>query len=248
MTEPEVDTPSATSFIPLPQSVKPTIGQRLRAYFFTGVVVAGPLAITVYITWWFINLIDAWFTPLIPTGYLPEPFVHVNIPGIGLLIAFVSLTLLGFLTANLVGRWLLAFGETLLGRMPVIRGLYKGVKQVFETIFSQSGTSFRTVGLIEYPGKGLWSLVFLSAAPEGDVSKALPGSDEYVSCFLPCTPNPTTGFFLYIKRKDVIEVAISIDEAAKLIMSAGLIQPKDSKLLLSGHPKAADGTPTTAGN
>ena len=213
MTEPEVDTAPANSFIPLPQSVKPTIGQRLRAYFFTGVVVAGPLAITVYITWSFINLIDAWFTPLIPTGYLPESFVHVNIPGIGLLIAFVSLTLLGFLTANLVGRWLLAFGETLLGRMPVIRGLYKGVKQVFETIFSQSGTSFRTV----------------------------PGSDEYVSCFLPCTPNPTTGFFLYIKRKDVIEVAISIDEAAKLIMSAGLIQPKDSKLVLSGQPKVADG-------
>ena len=212
---------------PFDQTASPraTIGQKLRGYFLTGIIVAGPLAVTVYITTWIIGLIDSWFKPLIPSGLFPEWMMPYNVPGLGLIIAFVSLTLLGFLTANLVGRWLIGFGETLLGRMPVVRGLYKGVKQVFETIFSQQGTSFRKVGLIEYPGKGLWSLVFLSTAPEVEIRSALPGSDEYTSVFLPCTPNPTTGFFVYVKRKDVIDLSISIDEGAKLIMSAGLIQP-----------------------
>lgn len=205
-------------------SAKPTIGQRLRGYFLTGIIVAGPLAVTVYITTWIIGLIDSWFKPLIPAGMFPEWLAPYNIPGLGVLVALFSLTLLGFLTANLVGRWLLGFGETILGRMPVVRGLYKGVKQVFETLFSQQGTSFRKVGLIEYPGKGLWSIVFISAPPEGDVKTAL-GEDDYVSCFLPCTPNPTTGFFLYIKKTDVLELNISTDDAAKLVMSAGLIQP-----------------------
>ena len=202
-----------------------TIGQKLRTYFLTGIIVAGPLAVTVYITTWIIGLIDSWFKPLIPAGMFPDWMTPYNIPGLGLIIAFVSLTILGFLTANLVGRWILAIGETVLDRMPVVRGIYKGVKQVFETLFSQSGTSFRKVGLIEYPGKGLWSIVFLSAPPEGDVLKALPGKGEYVSCFLPCSPNPTTGFFLYLARSEIIEVPISIDDAAKLVMSAGLIQP-----------------------
>ena len=202
-----------------------SIGQKIRGYFLTGIIVAGPLAVTVYITTWIIGLIDSWFKPLIPSGMFPEWIAPYNIPGLGLIIAFVSLTLLGFLTANLVGRWLIGFGETILGRMPVVRGLYKGVKQVFETLFSQQGTSFRKVGMIEYPGKGLWSIVFISAPPEGDIKSALGEDDEYISCFLPCSPNPTTGFFLYMKKSDVIDLSISIDDAAKLVMSAGLIQP-----------------------
>jgi uncharacterized membrane protein len=210
-------------------AMRATISQRIRGYFFTGIVIAGPLAVTVYITTWIIGLIDAWFKPLIPSGFFPEWLAPYNIPGLGLIIAFVSLTLLGFLTANLVGRWMLGISETLLGRMPVVRGIYKGMKQIFETLFSQSGTSFRKVGLIEYPGKGLWSIVFISASPEGKVYEALPDGEDYISCFLPCSPNPTTGFFLYLKRSEVREISISIDDAAKLVMSAGLIQPTSSE-------------------
>jgi len=210
--------------------MRTTISQRIRGYFLTGIIVAGPLAVTVYITTWIIGLIDSWFKPLIPSGVFPEWMAPYNIPGLGLIIAFVSLTTLGFLTANLVGRWLIGTGEMLLDRMPVVRGLYKGVKQVFETLFSQSGTSFRKVALIEYPGPGLWSIVFLSAAPEGEILDVLPDNDAYVSCFLPCSPNPTTGFFLYVKRNAVTELSISIDDAAKLVMSAGLIQPASSKM------------------
>lgn len=212
-----------------------SFGTRLRNYFLTGVVVAGPLAITLYLTWYVITLVDRWVEPLIPTIYLPSTYLPFHVPGFGLVFAFFALTILGFLTANLVGRTLLSTGETLLDRMPVVRGLYRSVKQIFETVFSQSGTSFRKVGLVEFPTKGMWSIVFISAPPQGDLATSLPGPDDYLSVFLPCTPNPTTGFYFYLPRKDVIELTMSVDDGAKLVMSAGLIQPE--------HLTRRNGTP-----
>lgn len=217
---------------------------RLRNYFLTGLVIAGPLALTAYITWWVVNLIDGWVKPLVPAAYWPETYVQFPVPGFGLVIAFVGLTLLGFLTANLVGRTFLEFGETILERMPVVRGLYRGIKQIFETVFSQSGTSFRKVGLVQFPAPGMWSIVFISAPPPADVSDPLPSAGEYVSVFLPCTPNPTTGFFFYLPRRDVIEVPISVEGAAKMVMSAGLIQPEEQQrqlqaLAAESHQAAA---------
>jgi uncharacterized membrane protein len=140
-------------------------------------------------------------------------------------IAILGLTLLGFLAANLAGRTLLVIGETILNRMPIVRGIYKSVKQIFETVFSQTGTGFRRVGLVEFPSNGMWSIVFISTPPSSSISQHLPGR-EHMSVFLPCTPNPTTGFYFYLPVEDVIEVPLSPDEAAKLIMSAGLIQPE----------------------
>ena len=116
-------------------------------------------------------------------------------------------------------------GERLLDRMPLVRSIYKGLKQVFETLFSESGSSFRTVGLVEFPSPGMWSLVFLSQRPSDDIVSRLPNREEHVSVFMPCTPNPTTGFFFYVARSAVIELDIPVEAAAKLIMSAGLIQP-----------------------
>jgi uncharacterized membrane protein len=200
---------------------------RLRNYFLTGLIVAGPLTITLYITWWFITLVDGWVKPLVPAAYLPETYLPFTIPGFGLIIAFVGLTLLGFLTANLIGRTLIDLGETILARMPVVRGLYRGVKQVFETLFSTTGTSFRTVGLVEFPVKGTWSIVFISAPASAELQGALPPAGDYVGVFLPCTPNPTTGFFFFLPRREVIEVGLTVDDAAKLVMSAGLIQPEE---------------------
>jgi uncharacterized membrane protein len=203
---------------------------RLRTYFLTGIIVAGPLAITAYITWWFIALIDSWVKPLVPASYLPDHYLPFSIPGLGLVIAFLAVTLLGFLTANLVGRSVIEFGEVLLARTPVISGLYKGLRQIFETLFSANGTSFRTVGLVEFPVKGTWSVVFLSAPAAPEVEGALRdrgGGEDLVGVFLPCAPNPTTGFFFYLPRADVVEVGISVDDAAKLVMSAGVIQPED---------------------
>jgi uncharacterized membrane protein len=201
-------------------------GTRLRRYFLTGLVVAGPLAVTAAVTWWFINLVDGWVKPFIPARYLPETYLPFSIPGFGLVVALLGLTLLGFLTANLVGRKLVDIGEGLLSRTPVIKGLYKSLKQVFETIFSQSGTSFKKAGLVEFPVKGTWSIVFISQGAGAAIEHAIPGQDEQVGVFLPCTPNPSTGFFFYLPRKDVVELEISVEDAAKLVMSAGLIQPE----------------------
>lgn len=200
------------------------MGGRIRTYFLTGIIVAGPVAITMWLIWTFVTWVDALVRPLIPIDYRPETYLPINVPGFGLIIAFLALTLLGFLTANLVGRTLVEAGEMLLERMPIVRPLYRGLKQVFETLFSKTGSTFRKVGLIEFPAPGKWSLVFLSSPPGADINAVLP-DEEHVSVFMPCTPNPTTGFFFYVPRREVLELDIPVESAAKLIMTAGMIQP-----------------------
>jgi uncharacterized membrane protein len=198
---------------------------RLRSWFFTGLVVFGPVAVTAYIAWWVIDTVDNWVQPWFPRTLSPDAYLPFHVPGFGVIIAIVGLTLLGFLTANIIGRSLVRFSEAMLDRTPLVRGVYKGLKQIFETVFSQSGTQFRKVGLVEFPVKGSWSIVFVSSPPGEVVAGALPGQKTMISVFMPCTPNPTTGFFFYIPADDVLELPISADDAAKLIMSAGLIQP-----------------------
>lgn len=224
---------------PPPVRQRTSARARLRNYFLTGLIVAGPLTVTLYITWWFITLVDGWVKPLVPTAYLPESYLPFPIPGFGLVLAFTGLTLLGFLTANLVGRTLLELGEVILARMPVVRSLYKGVKQVFETIFSTNGTSFRKVGLVQFPVKGTWSIVFIANPAGSALRDQLPPAGEYMGVFLPCTPNPTTGFFFYLPRQDIIEIAMSVDDAAKLVMSAGVIQPEETQSRIQALADAA---------
>jgi len=162
--------------------------------------------------------------PFIPAGYRPETYSPVYFPGSGLIIAFMALTLLGFLTANLVGRTLVEFGENILSRMPVVRPIYKSLKQIFETLFSKSESSFRRVALVEFPSPGMWSLVFLSQSASPDIAARLPQT-EHVAAFMPCTPNPTTGFFFYVPRRALIELDITVEAAMTLLMSAGMVQP-----------------------
>jgi len=197
---------------------------RIRNYFLTGLILVGPVYITVNLTWWFINWVDELVRPLIPIAYRPETYLPLHVPGTGLIIAFLAITTLGFLTANLVGRKLVEFGENILNRMPVVRPIYKSLKQIFETLFSKSGSSFRRVGLVEFPSPGMWSLVFLSNTASADIAAKLPDT-EHVGAFMPCTPNPTTGFFFYVLRSAVIELDLSVEDTAKLLMSAGMIQP-----------------------
>jgi len=227
-------------------------GSRIRTYFLTGLVVAGPVAITIYLVWSFVTWVDDLVRPFIPFAYRPETYLPVKIPGFGLIIAFVALTLLGFLTANLIGRTLVEAGEALLGRMPIVRPIYRGLKQVFETLFSKSGSTFRKVGLVEFPAPGMWSLVFLSSPPGSDITAQLPTQEEHVSVFMPCTPNPTTGFFFYVPRREIIELDIPVEAAAKLIMTAGMIQPdgdpqkKLASLAEAARTMQAMRTPTAA--
>jgi uncharacterized membrane protein len=207
-----------------------SFGAGIRTWFLTGVIVAGPLALTAWIVWSFISLIDGWVKPLVPAGMWPDQYLPLYIPGVGVVLAFLGLTMLGFLTANLAGRSLLRLGERLLDRTPVVRSIYKSLKQIFETVFSQTGTGFRRVGLVQYPQPGMWSIVFISAPPSQALSENLPPV-EHMSVFLPCTPNPTTGFYFYLPASEVVEVPLTPDEAAKIIMSAGLIQPDTQQRL-----------------
>jgi uncharacterized membrane protein len=215
-----------------------SLRQRLRSWFFTGLVVFGPVAVTAYVAGFVINTIDNWVKPVLPQSLSPDAYLPVHVPGLGVVIGAIGLTLLGFLTANIIGRTVVGYSEAMLDRMPVVRGLYKGLKQVFETVFSKSGSQFRKVGLVEFPIQGSWSIVFLSSDPGPIVAGALPGKKPMVSVFMPCTPNPTTGFFFYIAAEDVIELPITADEAAKLIMSAGLIQP-DGQAALAAMAEVA---------
>src|ERR1700738_1443935 len=197
---------------------------RFRNYFLTGLVVAGPIAITFYLTWWFVTWFDGLLRPFVPIAYRPETYLPFGLPGSGLIVAVIALTLLGFLTANLIGRSLVDLGERFLGRIPAVRAIYRAMKQVFETLFS-GGSSFRRVGLVEFPSPGMWSIVLISQPPSADLASSLPGQEDHMSVFLPCAPNPTTGFFFYVQKSKIIEVDMSAEDAATLIMSCGVVQP-----------------------
>lgn len=206
---------------------RPTVLQRMRGDFLTGLVVVLPVFLTFYLVWATIGLIDSRVVPLIPARYNPENVFGRNIFGFGLLVFLVFTTLIGALTKGLFGRQVILWGESLVERMPIVRSVYNGLKQIVETMLSQSGTSFQEACLIEYPRRGLWAVAFISTATKGEIpTKA--GEPDLVSVFLPTTPNPTSGFLLFVPRRDVVPLAMTIEEAAKLVISAGLVSPAEA--------------------
>ena len=202
---------------------------RLRNYFLTGFIVTAPLAITAYLAWSLIGWVDSWVKPYIPARYNPDTYLPFAVPGFGLIVAVVLITLVGFLTANFIGRSIVHYGEYLLDRMPLIRSVYRGLKQIFETVLSQKADMFKKAALIEYPRRGAWAIVFIATDKDNEVSRRLNDGvqEDTIAVFLPSTPNPTTGFLMYVPRKDVIELSMSIEDAAKLIISAGLVAPEE---------------------
>ena len=216
---------------------------RLRNYFLTGFIVAAPLAITVYIVWSFIGWINSWVKPYIPAAYSPDTYLPFALPGFGLLVAIFVITMIGFLAANIVGRSIVSVGEHLLGRMPLVRGVYKALKQIFETVLSNKSDMFRQVGLVEYPRKGVWSLVFVSSEKETEINARLDKEgDPLIAVFMPCTPNPTTGFLMYVYRSEIVLLDMSIEDGAKLIVSAGLVAPEYKRTVVT-----KDGAPIEVG-
>ncbi len=200
---------------------------RLRTYFLTGIVVTAPIAITIYLTYIFVDFVDANITPLIPARYNPETYLPFGVPGLGVLIAVIFLILIGFLTANFLGRSFLKFGERIVARMPVVRSIYNALKQIMETVLAQSSTSFREVVLVEYPRRGLWAVAFVTSEAEGQVSSTAADDDKVISVFLPTTPNPTSGFLLFVPKKDLKFLDMTVEEGVKLVISAGMIWPKE---------------------
>jgi len=200
---------------------------RLRNYFLTGLVIAAPLVLTIYITRTFVDWIDSWVTPYIPAAYKPDTYLHYSIPGFGVVVALVCITLLGFLVANFVGRRLVHFGESLVARMPIVRNIHGGLKQIFETALATRSKPFTTVGMIEFPRKGLWSVVFIVGEAKGEVAARFPdGNGDVLNIFVPTTPTPLSGYLVFAKRSDVIILDMTVEEAAKLVISAGIVAPE----------------------
>jgi uncharacterized membrane protein len=200
---------------------------RLRNYFLTGFVVCAPLAITLYIAWSFIGWVDSWVKPYIPARYNPDTYLPLPVPGFGLIVALFLITLIGFLTANFIGRAIVSQGENLLDRMPLVRSLYRGLKQIFETVLSNKAEMFNKVAVIEYPRRGVWAIVFVASERKNEINDRLDGkASDPIAVFMPSTPNPTTGFLMYVPREDVVELSMSVEEAAKLVISAGLVAPE----------------------
>jgi len=203
---------------------QPSFFGRLRAYFFTGLVITAPIAITVWATYWFVSTFDAWVKPFLPQAYNPDNYLPVKVPGFGLIFALISITLIGFLAANLVGRTLIGLWDKLLNRTPIVRSIYKGSKQIFETLFSKQGASFRHVCLVEWPRKGTWSLGFVSRDVDGGHVGLEDGRQMY-AVYVSTTPNPTSGYVFFVDVDEVKILDMSVEDGLKLVISMGLVFP-----------------------
>jgi len=200
---------------------------RLRNYFLTGIVVCAPIAITAYLTYYFVHLVDSWVKPLIPARYNPDNYLPFAVPGFGLVVGLILITLIGFLTANFIGRSIVFGGERLLGQMPLVRNVYRALKQIFTTVLDNRQELFTKVGLVEWPRRGTWSIVFIAKQRHSELNEALLEREgKTIAVFRPITPNITTGYIMYVAEKDVIPLNMTVEEGARFLISAGLVTPE----------------------
>ncbi|HEU0221416.1 MAG TPA: DUF502 domain-containing protein [Paracoccaceae bacterium] len=228
---------------------RPGLFARIRGNFLTGLVVVAPVVLTIYIIWSIVTFIDAQVVPWVPAVYNPSTYLDADIPGFGVVIFIIFTAVVGTLTKNLFGRQLVRVGEDIVDRMPVVRSIYNALKQIVETVLSQSATSFKQACLVEYPRKGLWAVAFVATDTRGEIL-ARAGETEMVSVFLPTTPNPTSGFLLFVPRRDVVFLDMSIEAAAKLVISGGLVMPPSAAEIAAGRrpaPAAPQRRPASVG-
>ncbi|MEO1677070.1 MAG: DUF502 domain-containing protein [Pseudomonadota bacterium] len=211
-----------------PPRRKPGLFASLRASFLTGLVVIAPIGLTAYLIWTVVGWIDSVVLPFVPDVYLPERYIGIDIRGIGVIFFLLFTIIVGWIAKGIIGRSLISWAEGLVDRMPVVRSIYAGLKQIAETVFAQTETNFDRACLVEYPRKGIWAIAFISTSTKGELASRIPRDEGLVSVFLPTTPNPTSGFLLFVPRSDVIELDMKVEDAAKLVISAGLVYPADS--------------------
>ncbi len=216
----------------------------LRNNFLAGLVVVVPIALTMWMIWTFVGWIDSWVLPFVPGYYHPDALidrffgdsawfkmifgedVRVNVRGLGVVVFLIFTVFVGWVAKGLIGRSFLAWGERIVDRMPVVRSLYNGLKQIAETVFNQSSEAkFDKACLVEYPRKGIWAIAFISTKAKGEIDAKIPVDEDIISVFLPTTPNPTSGFLLFVPRHSVMELDMSVEDCAKLVISAGLVYP-----------------------
>ncbi|TCA38109.1 DUF502 domain-containing protein [Rhizobium leguminosarum bv. viciae] len=203
------------------------VATRLRNNFLAGLIICAPIAITIWLTWTFIHWSDSWVRPYIPARWNPESYLNFAIPGFGLLTAVILITVVGFLGKNLIGQSIVGFGESVVQRMPLVRTIYRSVKQIFETVLKEQSNSFKKVGLIEYPSPGLWALVFIATDAKGEIaSKFNAMGQDMIAVFLPPTPVPTAGFLVFVPREKIVVLDMSPEDAAKFLISGGLVAPE----------------------
>ncbi|MGN1056903.1 MAG: DUF502 domain-containing protein [Comamonas sp.] len=194
----------------------------LRKWLFTGLLVLVPGVITVWVLHWIISTLDQTLQ-LLPAQWQPDYLLGMHIPGFGVLLTVLVLLLIGAIASNFVGRKLVSWGDAIISRIPVVRSIYSSVKQVSDTVFSDSGNAFRTAVLVQWPREGVWTVAFITGSPSGEVAAYL--RDEYVSVFVPTTPNPTGGYFVMMRKSDCVELEMSVDTALKYIVSMGVVAP-----------------------
>lgn len=206
---------------------RPGLFASLRASFLTGLIVIAPVGLTIWLIWSVIGWIDGVVLPLVPYDFQPEKYIGINLRGIGVIIFLLFTIVVGWLAKGLLGRSLIRIAENMVQNVPVVRSIYSGVKQIAETVFAQSERSFEKACLFEYPRKGIWAIGFISTTAKGEVAQRATTSDDLISVFVPTTPNPTSGFLLFFPREDIIELDMSVEDAAKLVISAGLVYPNE---------------------
>jgi uncharacterized membrane protein len=206
---------------------KSGLAGRLRNYFFAGVLITAPVSITLWLAWKFVSYVDDQVTPLIPPKWNPETYVPFDLPGLGLVVAFVGLTLIGMVTAGLTGRILTRIGERIVTRLPVVRSIYSAVKQIFETILAKKSPAFRQTVLLQYPRPGVWAIGFQTGSAEGHVQEIV--DDQVINVFLPTTPNPTSGFLLFLPISEVTVLSMTVEEGLKMVVSGGIVTPPDRR-------------------
>ena len=200
---------------------------RARAYLLAGILVTAPVAITLYLAWAVVDLIDNSVTKLLPEQYNPGNYMPFSVPGLGVVIVIVTLTLIGAFTAGVIGRLVIRAGEGVLARMPIIRSVYGAIKQIMETVLANQSAAFREVVLLEYPRRGIWTLGFISGQTQGEVQNLT--ADDVVNVFVPTTPNPTSGFLLFVPRSDLHVLEMTVEEGIKMVVSGGIVTPPDRR-------------------
>lgn len=220
---------------------KPGLLARLRSNFLAGLIIVAPIGLTLWLIWTVVGWVDSWVWPFVPDAYQPTALINrilgsepgneitVNVRGVGVVIFLLFTMLVGWIGKGIIGRSFLSMGERLVDRTPVVRSIYNAAKQISETVFSQRDTSFDKACLVEYPRKGIWAIAFISTDAKGEIDAKLSDGEPIVTVFLPTTPNPTSGFLLFLPQRDVKVLDMTVEDAAKLVISAGLVYPNGAK-------------------
>jgi uncharacterized membrane protein len=206
--------------------MQPSIMAKFRTWLFSGLLVLAPLGITIWVLEWVVSTLDKTLK-ILPRAWQPDQWLGLHIPGLGVIFALVAVVLIGAMASNFIGNQLVSWWHALLHRIPVVRSIYSGVKQVSDTLFSEKGTAFRKAILVQWPHEDMWTIAFVTGSPSGELLKHLKG--DYLSVYVPTTPNPTGGYFVILKKSDCIELDMNVDEALTYVISMGVIVPGGPK-------------------